>query len=42
MDNVTKNRISNYMYRYGINSDNFNQLAEVIIKKNTLFFERFY
>ena len=33
MDNVTKNRISNYMYRYGINSDNFNQLAEVIHQK---------
>ena len=30
------------MYRYGINSDNFNQLAEVIHQKNTLFIERFY
>ena len=33
MDNVTKNRISNHMYRYGINSDNFNELAEVIHQK---------
>ena len=32
IDNVTKNRISNIMYRYGIkeNMDNFNKIAEHI------------
>ena len=32
MDNLTKNRISNIMYRYGIegNMNNFNKLAEHI------------
>ena len=35
MYNVTKNRISNILYRYLIkeNADNFNILAEVILKK---------
>lgn len=35
MDNVTKNRIHNILYRYGIdeNADNFNKIAEVIFKK---------
>ena len=35
MDNVTKNRISNTLYRYNIkeNADNFNKIAEVIFKK---------
>ena len=35
MDNVTKNRISNILYRYRIkeNADIFNKLAEVILKK---------
>lgn len=32
MDNITKNRISNILYRYGIkdNLDNFNKIAEHI------------
>ena len=32
MDNITKNRISNIMYRYGIkdNMDNFNKRAKHI------------
>lgn len=35
MDNVTKIRISTILYRYRIkeNADNFNKLAEVILKK---------
>ena len=40
MDNVTKNHISNYMYRYGINSDNFNQLAEVIHQKEYFIYQK--
>ena len=39
MYNVTKNRISNILYRYLIkeNADNFNILAEVILKKKVIF-----
>lgn len=35
MDNVTKNRIHDILYRYGIeeNAENFNKIAEVIFKK---------
>ena len=35
MDNLTKNRISNIMYRYGIeeNINNFNKIAEHINEK---------
>ena len=38
MDHVTKNRIHNYMYRYG--SDNFNQLAEVIYQKEYFIYQK--
>ena len=36
MDNLTKNRISNIMYRYGIeeNMDNFNKIAEHVNEKH--------
>ena len=37
MDNLTKNRVSNIMYRYGIeeNMNNFNKISELINGKQT-------
>ena len=41
MDNVQKNRLSNIMYRYGIekNSENFNKLAIVIKQKEYVIYK---
>ena len=38
MNNLDRNRIKNYMYRYSIKdaAENFNKLAEVIKKKEIL------
>lgn len=45
MDDVNKNRIINYLYRYSIenNDENFNKLAQVITKKkNFVYRKTFY
>ena len=44
MDNVQKNRISNIMYRYGIekNSENFNKLAMVINQKEYVIYKEIF
>ena len=45
MDDVNKNRITNYLYRYSIenNDETFNKLAQVITKKkNFVYRKTFY
>ena len=41
MNNVNRNRINNYIYRYSIEDkeENFNKLAEVINKKEYYIFK---
>ena len=42
MDDVNKNRITNYLYRYSIenNDETFNKLAQVITKKKNFVYRK--
>ena len=44
MNNVNRNRINNYIYRYSTEDkeENFNNLAEVATKKSIIFLKQSY